>query len=303
MVFAQLALMAAARGTIPKQVASHPGWRRALTIGIVVSIAVAPAAAQKKRAKPVLTEIKPAGAMWFLRQDQGRCALRSPVIGGQAITHVEVTTGLYEDEVTALALVPSVALDKVPSQVGVKFGVGPARPFRAFAIPGEIGQAKIVVIFYSDEEPTLDLADGTPFIIATGIETIGVRTRSIAPKLDALRACHKARFVKLGFDILLMDAVATPPKFKAGIAKLFSGDDYPKAALMRKEKGTVGAALLIDPLGKVIRCAIASSSNSKALDDITCLKLSKAKYEPAKDRDGRAIPALFHQNIRWELFD
>jgi protein TonB len=88
------------------------------------------------------------------------------------------------------------------------------------------------------------------------------------------------------------------------VAALFSGDDYPPAAQMRDEQGTVGVELKIDKQGRVSRCNIAQSSNSESLDSATCRILQeRARFTPARDNSGQPVEDTYRQRITWRLED
>lgn len=87
-------------------------------------------------------------------------------------------------------------------------------------------------------------------------------------------------------------------------ADLASAMNYPREALEKDEEGRVRAWLLVGTNGQVERCGIEVSSGSGALDDQTCnLLIATAKFQAAKDRDGKAVRSIFHQPITWKLED
>jgi periplasmic protein TonB len=78
--------------------------------------------------------------------------------------------------------------------------------------------------------------------------------------------------------------------------------DYPAAALRNREQGRVGFALAIDSNGRVNGCRITASSGSSALDSTTCRILrSRARYTPARDARGVAVPDAYIGEIVWTL--
>ncbi|MFL6741962.1 MAG: energy transducer TonB [Sphingomicrobium sp.] len=86
---------------------------------------------------------------------------------------------------------------------------------------------------------------------------------------------------------------------------LFSSDDYPAAAVQRKEEGTVRARLTIGTDGRVKACKIMRSSNSEALDTATCaLLMRRAKFAPARDANGNAVEDSYvTPPISWRIQD
>jgi TonB family protein len=95
-----------------------------------------------------------------------------------------------------------------------------------------------------------------------------------------------------------------PNRAKANLPALFSTDDYPVDAIRRDEQGTVAFRLLINRRGRVSECQIVSSSGSNALDGATCRILEdRARFEPARDADGKRIADETTGRIRWMLPD
>jgi len=78
--------------------------------------------------------------------------------------------------------------------------------------------------------------------------------------------------------------------------------DYPAAALRRHEQGTVGYRIEIDATGAVAACTIVQSSGSASLDSGTCdLFRSRARFTPARDAEGRAVPDYYVGRITWRF--
>ena len=79
-------------------------------------------------------------------------------------------------------------------------------------------------------------------------------------------------------------------------------DDYPAAAIVAGEKGTVGFKLGVDEKGRAVTCAITQSSGSALLDAATCrLMIHRARFEPATDAKGRPVASSFSSRTRWVL--
>ena len=86
------------------------------------------------------------------------------------------------------------------------------------------------------------------------------------------------------------------------ISGLISSDDYPPQALDRGEEGTVGVILHVDANGAVGVCTVEKSSGWEVLDAQTCRLLSlRAKFEPARDRQGNPAASDYHTRIKWQI--
>ena len=100
-------------------------------------------------------------------------------------------------------------------------------------------------------------------------------------------------------------AAAAEPAFRARtatLASLFSDRDYPAEAIRSGEQGAVAFKLAVGPDGRPAGCEVTSSSNSETLDSTTCrLLMERARFEPARDVDGRAVADSFNGRIVWRL--
>ena len=83
---------------------------------------------------------------------------------------------------------------------------------------------------------------------------------------------------------------AQPPRL-LNAEHLMTADDYPTAALQAGDYGVVSIHLQVTAEGRVGGCAVTETSGSAPLDQATCsLALRRARFEPARDAAGRAIP-------------
>jgi protein TonB len=94
-------------------------------------------------------------------------------------------------------------------------------------------------------------------------------------------------------------AVTHPQAFRIPV---FHADDYPFQARRHGWEGTVIADLTIGVRGTVDKCDVVKSSGYKLLDDTTCsILVKRARFHPARDKDGRAVPDLFRTSeIGWK---
>lgn len=95
------------------------------------------------------------------------------------------------------------------------------------------------------------------------------------------------------------------PDPKVGsLEALVTSNDYPQGSLERGEQGTVRVDLHIDSNGAVSRCAVEASSGFPELDSKTCEVLAaRAKFRPARNARGRAVPSEYVRSVSWRLAD
>lgn len=93
-----------------------------------------------------------------------------------------------------------------------------------------------------------------------------------------------------------------PTRATGSLHRLFSSNDYPAMSLQQREEGVVRFAVLIDETGKVADCTIIQTSGVAALDAQTCfVVMSRGKFAPARDADGKPAKDAVIQQIIWKL--
>lgn len=107
--------------------------------------------------------------------------------------------------------------------------------------------------------------------------------------------------------ILLAQLAATqqlpPPPLTGPVNTLFSVDDYPKEAVRHGWQGDVVADITVSPEGRVSDCQIVRSSGHQLLDDTTCrIIMTRARFIPARDKDGKSVWDRFRTPpVTWKL--
>ena len=138
------------------------------------------------------------------------------------------------------------------------------------------------------------------------IRTQGLDERFLLPGLgSALKAMgHCTADLQKVWNIL-DETVEREPIDGANTGKLrgvFSGDDYPVEAMLRREGGTAKVAVLVDEQGRVADCTLMETSGVPLLDAQTCILLkSRARFAPARGSDGNPIKSGFQQRITWRV--
>jgi TonB family protein len=97
-----------------------------------------------------------------------------------------------------------------------------------------------------------------------------------------------------------------PTRARSGatLATLFSDADYPADALRNGEEGIVAFRLDVTADGRPGRCAVTASSGSTSLDSTTCrILIERARFEPARDRNGKPTADSVNGRIVWRMGD
>ena len=79
-------------------------------------------------------------------------------------------------------------------------------------------------------------------------------------------------------------------------------DDYPLEAIRAGAEGRVRFTLEVDAEGRPLSCTVVESSGHAALDRTTCaVMLERARFAPARDSAGRAVPGTYSTHFAWRL--
>jgi protein TonB len=81
-----------------------------------------------------------------------------------------------------------------------------------------------------------------------------------------------------------------------------TNDDYPREALRAGQQGTVAFRLDVGADGNLVACIVTVSSGYPILDNATCeIMTRRARFKPARDSKGVAIPFSWSSRFTWEL--
>lgn len=95
--------------------------------------------------------------------------------------------------------------------------------------------------------------------------------------------------------------LVTRARALAPLSSLISMDDYPASALRARAEGDVHFRLAIGANGRVSGCVVIASSGNSALDMATCrIMRSRARFEPARNRNGPAADVTVARH-RWRI--
>ena len=127
---------------------------------------------------------------------------------------------------------------------------------------------------------------------------------SMPAAFAAVEACKTDLMKSWGLDPTRVTDVQVPAEPIGSPASWVSPNDYPKEARRNREMGRVKVRFDIDDAGKVTRCQVVTSSGSQSLDETTCERTrSRARFRPARDTAGKAIPTIRIMTFTWLLPD
>jgi len=97
---------------------------------------------------------------------------------------------------------------------------------------------------------------------------------------------------------------ASGPKPRGNMGRWVTDADYKPRWLREGLSGQIKLDLTIGADGRVADCLIARSSGHAVLDEASCKLLTKrARFEPARDAQGKPARGTFSTTIRWKLPD
>lgn len=113
----------------------------------------------------------------------------------------------------------------------------------------------------------------------------------------ALEAREKARFADLPTNPFASSKGVAP---RGSPSSWVTNDDYPAAAIRANQEGTVEFTLSVDASGRSTACAVTKSSGWPLLDQTTCSLIQRrARFTPAMNKEGEAIPSEFSSRFTW----
>lgn len=125
---------------------------------------------------------------------------------------------------------------------------------------------------------------------------------AMAPLLKAMDEC--AVDLRKVWNVSDIEGVQSKLKARAtgNLVSYFRSEDYPAAALNRRQIGLVKFVLLINEAGAIADCTVIETSGVASLDAQTCGVLTeRAKFKPAVGADGKPAKDGHIGRVRWDM--
>ena len=141
-------------------------------------------------------------------------------------------------------------------------------------------------------KPLIDVPVPRPMIDTTDLILPPAPTPKPGPRVDPV----------IPSPVPSIDPVAAKPRNDP--ASWITTDDYRPSWLRREIAGRASFRLDIAANGKVTGCTITASTGHRELDQATCsLVQRRAKFQPARGREGEPVAATYTQSIVWQIPD
>jgi TonB family protein len=177
-----------------------------------------------------------------------------------------------------------------------------AGPFTIQATSGSAKAGSYVLYGSLSEEELAAITKAGSVSFAYRGDVIQLTGMNLKVALAAAEPCENDLLRTWGIDPAAFRSIAVRAKPTASPANWVQSHDYPSAALIAGEQGTVGVRLDIDATGKLLTCTVMSSSKSAALDHRTCeMVRRRARYEPARSADNTAVASISFLRFRWQI--
>ena len=147
----------------------------------------------------------------------------------------------------------------------------------------------------------VDGSSGHPSLDAATCRLLTERGRynAVSPKGPDLRRFSAAYAWHL--PPVAPDQIATPA-IGEDEASWITTDDYPAESVLREEEGTTRLQWTIGSDGRARDCKVLTSSGFPRLDRAGCAAIEhRARYTPARDREGRAVATTKTRRVMWRL--
>lgn len=132
--------------------------------------------------------------------------------------------------------------------------------------------------------------------------TFATRFRDSAAATEALRTCEKKLLSEWGIDPVAYAGLRSRPKAISPLHEFFSGADYPVARARAGMVSNIVAKLDIAADGSVRSCVPHGQHKVPDFVEVVCTRLkAKARFEPARDAQGKAVSAPFVITARFVL--
>jgi hypothetical protein len=125
---------------------------------------------------------------------------------------------------------------------------------------------------------------------------------SMGAPMRAVRTCLDDLLMQWGVDPALQgtDGKGVPPVPTGSPGNWLRPSDYPTRMLRERRNEQVDFRLMVDTTGKPTECAVLTMEARSEFIDATCETLMRrARFAPARDAEGQAVPGVYVNSVRW----
>lgn len=283
-----------------------------ISLAIAMSM-VAPALAQAKDKPPISL---PKNGKWEINYDDDSCHLMAKFGEGQAAAIIRMTRYQPSDGFDLSIYGEPFKGGNSTMQVKIGFGIVP--PVKREAILGSSGNKLPLLLLTSERldgwqraqpdqvappiSQTLEAKARVIDLTVAGGKRYRLETGSFGAPMGAMRVCLSDLVKKWGYDPVQQAMLRAPAMPTKSPGAWLGSSDYPREALYNGYNGLVQFRLDISESGAVTGCNILHRTNPDEFADLSCKLLAKrAKFTPARDKDGKPVKSYFISKIRFVI--
>lgn len=285
----------------------------ALLCGLLAMALAVPAQAEELKLEP--------SGRWILNYANDSCRLmRDFGQGEQTVTLILDQFQPWTAPSLSLMGRPLTQLDSRTVSLAATFGPGLPEAKVKPATVGLIGPDKMPIVLgevrdllnrelKADETlakpgtalPTPEQEAGiTHVLVSSGSLRINLQTGA----LKAMRQCLHDLVRDWGFDPDLQDGLSRHAFPIGNPGNWLTFADYPGRALANGESAVIHFRLMVGANGVPTSCHIQQATIADDLIRATCSRLMlRARFKPALDAQGKAVPSFYTNSVRWLTFN
>ena len=243
--------------------------------------------------------------VWHWDSDVPICVLRQEIAAtGGSIAITRIPAGPTVVEITVP--LQSKLSGAQPAQGAIR--LAPAGEILAQVIQQVDQRERQLGIYASTDDPTFlaKFAEASTLeIMGSNIEPLPITLKASAAAAEALGTCEDQKGRQWGIDTTALKALKSRPKPLESLPGRMGDEAYPhltqRAALADSVHGTLILRLDIGADGKIHGCTPVNPAKTRTIEDTACDLIRSAKFQPALDTAGQAVPAPYIYYVRYQM--
>lgn len=127
-------------------------------------------------------------------------------------------------------------------------------------------------------------------------------TGPMSQPMAALRKCSWDTVKHWGLDVEQQKTLTRKVSPKNRAAAWLNPSDYPASMVRGGYQGLVTVRMIVDSEGKPTSCHVQWSTQPKEFDAVVCgSTMTRARFEPALDAQGKPVPSFYVLTVRFQL--
>lgn len=238
-----------------------------------------------------------AAGKWQIEYADKQCVASRPFKSADSQILLAIRPSETNDSAEMAILAPGSLRLLDLAKIEVFVGDEKAKAADMYRMPA-VAEGQVLHTFYLDEDEFTKLIQVQRLKLVSESLAFDVPLERIDDVRRLLNDCINDLLETWGLDPAVRANLASFPK--PGSRPIFDGSDYPHTALRRGALGRTKVRVIVGVDGRARDCQVILTSGHKDLDETTCrITTSRARFEPAKTKDGRSVESPYLYSIRW----